>query len=77
MVVSSSLAMEAWYAESDMLERVPWVNDAFGLMRHLLDDELQRRVRRALQVAMERNGGARRWSIDVLDVGGRLVDPCA
>ena len=68
MVVSSSLDMEVWYTESDMLECVSFVNDAFGLMRHLLDDELQRCVRLVLQVAKECDGGARCQGIDVLDV---------
>ena len=56
MVVSSSLALEEWYAEADLLEPVSWLNEAFGLMRHLLDDELHKHVRLVLQVAKGCNG---------------------
>ena len=68
MVVSTSLAMEESNAESDMFERVSWANDAFGSMRRLLDDELQRHVRLVVQVAKECNGRARYRGIDVLGV---------
>ena len=67
MVGVSSLAMEAWVGESDLLECVSWVNVLYGEARHLLDDELQKNTR-LLASRQEVQRGARCWGIDVFDV---------
>ena len=73
MVGVSSLAMEAWVGESDLLECVSWVNVLYGEARHLLDDELQKNTR-LLASRQEVQRGARCWGIDVFDVQEKSSD---